>query len=244
MLAAVALSVLALAAVALGGCGGHSPRPAALRLERADLVLLARTLRRLQGPVGVEVAAARTVWPTLAHGVPRSDAAATRLAVASAAAHAVALPLPSLLTTEGALTGPAAGIGGLLKDYTTLVQRGWRIVAAATAPAEAGAHPDSGARARPAGDSLARTHSVGAGSNSSAGIEFLRANSGLYVYCIYDGHFDLSVLGKKFQSAYAKLGGAAAFGAALRPAEVTALAAAYSTAAVRLESHPGPGVHV
>lgn len=73
---------------------------------------------------------------------------------------------------------------------------------------------------------------------------FLRANSGLYVYCVYDGHFELSVLGKKLQEAYRKLGGSSAFGTALTPAAVEALARAYSSATTRLEPHPAPGVRV
>ncbi|MGH2855750.1 MAG: hypothetical protein ACRDLF_16370, partial [Solirubrobacteraceae bacterium] len=61
---------LAAGAVAAGatGCGGHHPRPAALRLERADLVLLAHALQRLEAPTHSEVAAARAVWPVLANG--------------------------------------------------------------------------------------------------------------------------------------------------------------------------------
>jgi len=73
---------------------------------------------------------------------------------------------------------------------------------------------------------------------------FLRANSGLYVYCVYDGHYELSVLGKKLQTAYRKLGGGRAFGAALTPAAVEALALAYSPTATRLQPHPAPGVQV
>ncbi|HEY3827952.1 MAG TPA: hypothetical protein VGL57_02025 [Solirubrobacteraceae bacterium] len=207
-----------LALLALAGCSSHhQPPAAALRLERSDFVLLANTLQRLRGPIRGEVTAARAVWPTLAHGLPTDQviAPATRRARARAGARARSLTLPATLTTEGALTGPAAGIAGLLKGYTTLTQRGWPIITAASA----------------------RT-------GTGTGTTFLRANSGLYIYCIYDGHFDLSLIGKKLQSAYLKLGGAAAFGATLTTTQVQALASAYSTPAVRLEPHPAPAVHI
>ena len=66
----------------------------------------------------------------------------------------------------------------------------------------------------------------------------------LYIYCVYDGHYDLSLIGKAVQSAYRKLGGAPAFGASLTQSQVEALARAYSIPAVRLEPHPAPGVVV
>jgi hypothetical protein len=130
------------------------------------------------------------------------------------------LALPRFVTTEGGLTGPAAGIGALLKYYIRLTQRGWRVTAIATTP-------------------LAR-RSAG----RAAAMRFLRANSGLYIYCIYDGHYDLSLIGKKLQDAYRKLGGPAAFGATLTAARVEALARAYSIPATRLQPHPLPRVHV
>ena len=72
------------------------------------------------------------------------------------------------------------------------------------------------------------------------GSRFLRANAALYIYCVYDGHYDLSLIGKVVQSAYRKLGGAPAFGASLTQSQVEALAHAYSIPAVRLEPHPAP----
>jgi hypothetical protein len=198
-------------AAALGACGSHAPRAAGLRLERADLVRLGNTLRRLESPVHAEVAAARAAWPALAGGLPSPSPPATRRTIASAAAHAEAIALPAFVLAEGGLTGPAAGVGGLLKSYTALTRRGWQFLTAASHTSRA---------------------------------SFLRANSGLYVYCVYDGHFELSVLGKKLQQAYRKLGGGEAFGAALTPAEVEALAQAYTGASTRLEPHPAPGVRV
>jgi hypothetical protein len=207
LLAAAALAV----AAALGGCGSRAPRAAALRLERADLVRLGGALRRLESPVHAEVAAARAAWPALVGGLQPTSAPATRRAIARAAARAEAVALPAFVIAEGGLTGPAAGVGGLLKSYTVLTRRGWQFLTAA-----------SGARRA----------------------SFLRANSGLYVYCVYDGHFELSVLGKKLQAAYRKLGGGGAFGAALTPADVEALASAYSSATTRLEPHPAPRLRV
>ncbi len=128
------------------------------------------------------------------------------------------LALPPLVTREGGLTGPAAGIAALLKGYTVLVQRGWGFIATAAAPP-----PHTGGR-----DAMS----------------FLHANSGLYIYCIYDGHYDLSLMGKKLLDAYRTLGGPAAFGAALPPARLRALAQAYSIPATRLEPHPPPSLHV
>jgi hypothetical protein len=196
--------VLAVAAVALAGCGARAPLPGGLRLERADLVLLAGSLQRLESPVRGEVAAARVVWPALNRGLPARVPAALTVGIAAAGRRAARVRLPARLTEEGGLTGPAASVGGLLKSYALLTRRGWQFVASA----------------------------------SAAGTAFLRANAPLYIYCIYDGHFDLSLLGKKLQAAYAKLGGGSAFGATLTPGAVAALAQVYSTPAVRLAPHP------
>jgi hypothetical protein len=199
------------AAAALGGCGSHPPRAAGLRLERADLARLGSALRQLESPMHAEVKAARAAWPALVGGLQSPSPPATRRAIARAAARAEAIALPAFVLIEGGLTGPAAGVGGLLKSYTALTRRGWQFLTAA--------------------------------SRTSRG-SFLRANSGLYVYCVYDGHFELSVLGKKLQDAYRKLGGGVAFGAALTPANVEALASAYSSATTRLAPHPAAGVRV
>jgi hypothetical protein len=209
--AALGIAAALVVAAALVGCGSHPPRAAGLRLERSDLARLGHALRRLETPLHAEVAAARAAWPALVDGLQPTSPPATRRAIARAAARAEAIALPTFLIAEGGLTGPAAGVGGLLKSYAVLTRRGWGFLAAAS-----------------------RTNRA----------SFLRANSGLYVYCIYDGHFELSVLGKKLQAAYRKLGGSDAFGAALTPADVEALARAYSGATTRLEPHPSPRVRV
>jgi hypothetical protein len=181
-------------------------------LERADVVLLAHTLQRLQTQTRAEIVPARGVWPALAGGLPRGLPATLRLQVSAAAHGAGALELPAFLTTEGGLTGPAAKLGGMLKAYVRLTQGGWRYTAAALA--------------------------VESKSPTLPSARFLRANSGLYIYSIYDGHYDLSLIGKTLQSAYRALGGAPAFGSSLTPGQVEALASAYSIAATRLEPHP------
>ncbi|HWX46262.1 MAG TPA: hypothetical protein VNY52_13200 [Solirubrobacteraceae bacterium] len=219
--------VLASGAAAAGaaGCASHHPKPAALRLERTDLVLLAHTLQRLKGPATAEVGAARVVWPTLAGGVPPRASPALRRGVAAATRRARALGLPGFVTTEGGLTGPAAKLGGMLKAYVVLTQRGWEHLAVT---------PPVGA-ARPASTPSAGSPSVA---------HLLRANSGLYIYSVYDGHYDLSLIGKAIQGAYRALGGAPAFGAALTPGQVAALARVYSIASTRLAPHPPPSVTV
>ena len=228
------MAALAAGAVAVGavGCGGHRPRPAALRLERADLVLLARDLQRLEAPIGGEVGAARVVWPAIAHGLPARLSPAVRLQLVAARQRAEALTLPSYLTTEGGgLTGPAVSVGGLLESYFTLTRHGWRYLAAVPATA-AGV----GGRGGGAGD---RGKEIG-----PAGARFLRANSGLYIHSVYDGHYDLSLIGKALVGAYQKLGGAPAFGGSLTQGRVEGIARAYSIPAGRLTPQPPPGLGV
>jgi hypothetical protein len=179
-------------------------------------VLIARALQQLEAPTHSEVAAARTVWPTLARGLPRGSLPpATAHALAAADRRAGALAVPWYVTSEaGGLTGPAVAVGVLLKAYATLTPRGWRFIAAALAP------------------------------GSAAAAAFMRTNAGLYIYCVYDGHYDLSLVGKALHDAYAKLGGAPAFGALLTPRRVEALARAYSIPATRLAPHPLAGLGV
>jgi hypothetical protein len=177
----------------------------------------------------------------LARGLPATATPATRRRIAVAADRAGTLALPTFVTIEAGLTGPAAGIGGLLKHYAILTRRGWRFIAAA---AGAGGTDSGGTGGTgPTGVNGSRgTSSTGA--SAANGASFLRANAGLYIYCVYDGHYDLSLIGKAIVAAYAKLGGPAAFGAELTPARVAAIAQAYSIAAVRLVPHPAPSVHV
>jgi hypothetical protein len=73
---------------------------------------------------------------------------------------------------------------------------------------------------------------------SPAALRFVRANASLYIGSVYDGHYNLSVVGQRVREAYAQLGGAAAFGAALRPALVGQLAGFYSPGTARLTPKP------
>ncbi len=229
------------ATVGAVGCGGHQPRPAVLRLERVDLVLVAHTLGQLEVSTHSEVAAARTAWPALAHGLPRNPSPATQLATATAAHLAAAIALPGYVTSEaGGLTGPATTLAGLLKAYAVLTQRGWRFLAAALAAGRSGGKIAAGAPgAGGSGQSAGQN-----GSTTTAAAQFLRANAGLYIYCVYDGHYDLSLVGKAVQDAYRKLGGPPEFGRTLTQRQVEALAHAYSIPATRLAPHPPAGLAV
>ena len=193
-------------------------------------MLVAHTLAGAQAAAHGEVAAARVVWPALARGLPARLSPGQRLALAAAQRRAAALALPWYVTTEegGGLTGPAVAVGGMLKAYASLTPRGWRFIAAALAAQAAAA---SGGE----GPSSGRT---------AAAARFGRANAGLYIYCVYDGHYDLSLVGKALRAGYLRLGGPAAFGAALTAGQVAALARAYSIPAVRLQPHPPTGLPV
>ncbi len=197
-----------------------------------------------------EVAAARAAWPLLANGVPAvvSPALLAATTMASARASATELPEPAFLARSRTLTGPAAGVAGIYESYEQLARRGWLLSSEAlTTIARVG---DGGAGAAGAGASRASAPAAGgAGARSGASTStrqaqasFARANSSLYISAIYDGHFNLSLLGKSLVSGYEKLGGPRAFGAALTSAEIDGLAAAYSIPGVRLEPHPGKAV--
>jgi hypothetical protein len=212
-------------------------------VERADLVQLAHTLQRLQTTTAAEVSAARAAWPSLAGGLPRDVAPGLRVQVAAAERHAAALTLPAAVTTEGSVTGPAVELAGMLKSYVRLSQRGWQHLAAALAAGIASTHSATHAR-QSAPSAAGGPMSTPGGVGSATTAQFLRANAPLYIYCVYDGHYDLSLIGNAMQGAYRKLGGAPAFGASLTQSQVEALARAYSIPATRLEPHPAPGVVV
>lgn len=172
-------------------------------------------LHALETSVRREISASRAVWPAIANGLPVTLSGSLKSAVAKASAAARALPEPWFVAHSNGLTGPASGIAGLYESYSQLAYKGWRLT-------------KTGITAILGGTPVAAS--------------FARANSSLYIDAIYDGHFDLSLLGKSLLNGYEKLGGAAAFGANLSPAEVAALAAVYSIPGVRLEPHPGRGV--
>ena len=198
----------------LAGCGsGASDGPSAreLALERTQFVQVSSGLASAQGAIQAEVAASRGAWPQLAGGLPPVPSPALRVAVARATAKAAAVAVPPFLAEPRSLTGPAAGVAGLYESYERLVPRSWRLVSAAL-------------------------DTIATGPSSAAG--YARTNSSFYIDAIYDGHFNLSLVGKSLLAGYEKLGGASSFGARLPPGRLATLAAAYSIPSVRLEPHP------
>ncbi|HEY2719294.1 MAG TPA: hypothetical protein VGI52_06660 [Solirubrobacteraceae bacterium] len=199
------------------GCGGASKTstPAALKLQREDLVRTSRALIDIEAPIAREVAATKAAWPLIANGLPGEIATVSRSPQAlAAAASAASLRLPALFSEAQArtLTGPASQIAGLIRSYTLLSARGWRLLDGAFTQIESS--PPENAR-------------------------FARANAPLYVESIYDAHFTLAQIGKKLLAAYDKLGGERAFGAALTQAQLETLAHSYSEANDRLHPHGG-----
>jgi hypothetical protein len=214
---AVRLAALGLvlgAAALCCGCGSAGESAAALRLQREDLILVARSLSEVAGPVDAEVAAAKAAWPAIAHGLPPRPSGSARLLIAAAAASSAAIHLPTALqeTQVASLTGPAAQIAGLLRSYVLLSSRGWRLIGATLDQIEHG---------------------------TPAAARFGRSNVALYIESVYDGHFTLAQIGKKLHAGYGKLGGAEAFGTALSERTAAALAARYSEANDRLHPHVG-----
>jgi hypothetical protein len=78
-----------------------------------------------------EVKAAKTAWPTVAHGLPALLAPAERRAISRAGVRAQRIATPRFISYAGELTGAAAAIAGLLLSYEGLSQRGWKFTLAA-----------------------------------------------------------------------------------------------------------------
>jgi hypothetical protein len=210
------LSGVAGASATLAGCGGTSggaASPAAIQLQREDLVAVSRALRQATGSAQREMAAARIAWPLLAGGLPASIPPATRPAVSTASrmARAIVVPAPMSETQARLLTGPAAGIAGLFAVFSRLTERGWTLTSAAAVQITSG---------------------------PPAAAAFARENVALYIDSTYDGHFDAALIGKSLLAGYRLLGGEKAFGGTLSQAEADALASAYSPATERLYPHP------
>jgi hypothetical protein len=221
------VAILLVGAVTLlAGCGSgsssHAQSSRELALERAQFAQVSSQLSGLEAAVKREVAASRLAWPAIAGGLPQTPGSGLRTAVNTANAGAKALPEPSFLSGASKLSGPASGIAGIYKNYEQLAQRGWNLTEAAV---------QTIASAKSAATNLTTA-------SAAAQASFARTNSPLYIDAIYDGHFDLSLLGKSLAGGYEKLGGQQAFGAALTQAQVNALAGAYSIPGVRLEPHP------
>ena len=199
--------------VAAGGCGGRTASTSELRLQREDLIAVARALQGAEGPVRAEVAASRLAWPLVVNGLSVSTAG-TRTPVAAAAESAARLRLPALFQEAQAasLTGASSGLAGLFRTFKGLTTRGWQLIGAAIQQVEHG---------------------------SPAATRFARANVALYIDSVYDGHFSLAQIGKQLMEGYEDLGGASAFGASLTQPEVQRLASTYSEASDRLHPHVG-----
>jgi hypothetical protein len=235
--------------VAVGACGGsHSSNASELRARRADLATTARALLATRAAVAHEIAATRVAWPLIDHGIPRAapsprrprdraasrspkarraaalqrrqrEALAHRLAVMAAAVDTAAargqqLP-PTLVAQPAELTGAGSSIAGVYELGAGLAAHGLTYVQGALAAARGG---------------------------SPAARAFVRANVNTYIISVYDGNFDLSLLGKMLASAYKRLGGPKAFHGSLTPGEVAELQAAYGPAAAELRPHPWQGL--
>ena len=178
------------------------------------MLAVSHALQRVQPAVAAEVAATKAAWPLVANGLPRDTRTIVRPPIRAATETAAKLEVPALFREAEAvtLTGPAAALAGLFRSYSTLAARGWQLIGTAIDQIE---------------HASART------------ARFARANVALYIESVYDGHFNLSQIGKSLVSAYRKLGGEGAFGRALTHSEVDALARAYSEKADRLHPHVG-----
>jgi hypothetical protein len=202
------------AMVVAGGCGSaNDTTPAGRRLQREDLVATAGALGQARAEVAREVAATKAVWPVLANGLPAPMPIEAERRIAVAAQLAAALKHPGVLQEQRAigLTGPGASMVGDFQRFTVLAARGWQMIQYALQTIRRG----------------------------GAGASFARTTVPLYIDAVYDGHFGLAQIGKKLLAGYKKLGGPAAFGAELSPAEVNSLAEAYSEPSCRLQPHPG-----
>jgi hypothetical protein len=174
-------------------------------------VQLSEGLRSAEDAVKSEVNVSRRAWPSISSGLPTVPSHALKADVSQAGASAKALPEGPFARNAAQLTGPAAGITAIYESYVRLAERGWRLTEASISATSTG---------------------------TPAQASFARANSSLYIEAIYDGHYNLSLLGKSLVRGYERLGGSAAFRGKLTPSEIDALASAYSIAAVRLEPHP------
>jgi hypothetical protein len=199
-------------AAGITACGSSSSvSNAGLRLQREDLIAAARTLEQASGEVSAETSATKAAWPLVANGLNAAIGSDGEARILAAARTSKALKLPSLFGELRAseLTGPAASIAGTFRSYTGLSARGWQMI------------------------SYALTTERGGGAPAS----FARANIGLYVESVYDGHFGLAQIGKKLLAGWEELGGTGAFGATLPRAEVERLAGTYSERNYRLHPH-------
>jgi hypothetical protein len=199
------------------GAAGSTPAQRRLTLERADLAIVARGLAGAEPPIEREIVAARSAWPGIVEGLPQVVAPASRALMFVGMRRSEELSTPGFISYAGQLTGSSAAIAGLLLSYEQLAQRGWTMTLAAAA------------------------HLDGSSALPASALEFLRTNAALYIGCIYDAHYNLSVIGERMRSAYAKLGGPAGFGGtggALPASLMAGVIAFYSPPSARLAPKP------
>ena len=198
------LLLVLFAAGALAGCARHKvATPAEAKLENEDFIAVTAALAAAVPPVEAEVAAAKDAWPAILGGVKGRPSAGTRAKVRLAAQRAARLPLPALLTEQGAaqLTGPASPLANRFRSFRTLGSRSWQLLESSLEQIEHG-------------------------SRSQA--DFARRNLPLYIESIYDAHFTLAETGKQLLTAYKKLGGEKTFGPSLTASQIQQLADRYS----------------
>jgi hypothetical protein len=180
------LACLLAAAGAVAGCGGSTSKqstPAALKLEREDLLAVSKALAQAQPSIASEVAATKAVWPRVSSAPVAAAPVAAASVVSSSRSgeHRVErltqLAIPALFGEAQArsLTGPASQIAGLFRSSVLLSTRGWRMLIASSKQIASG--PPAAAR-------------------------FASENAGLSVESIYDGHFALAQIGKKLLAGY------------------------------------------
>jgi hypothetical protein len=194
----------------LASSGGESHTATELALQRKHLALVSRQLLSLQAYVRREVSATRAAWPSIAKGMPAHVDRRLAAETSTASAIAAAMPTPQFVEVRHELLGPATRIAALFGEFELLVKRGW-------------AHVDQTA--------------VSLRKGEAAVARFERANAGLYIDSIYDGNFDVSLIGERVLNSYERLGAAKAFGASLTPAQVRSIVAAYSPSADLLTPH-------
>jgi hypothetical protein len=196
------------------GGGGTAASAAGLRLQREDLIAVARALQGAQGEVAAEGRAAKAAWPLIANGLSAAPSAAGSATIDAATRSALAIHLPGLfeeLKARG-LTGPGSGLAGTFRRYLALSSTAWQQIQYAIGELRSG----PGAQA-----------------------VFAKANVALYIETVYDAHFSLAQIGKQLMAGYSKLDGPGAFGDSLSASEVAALSASYSEGNYRLHPHAG-----
>ncbi len=222
------LAILILAAglaCTIAACGATTTRtnsttqPSSpdIALQRTDFLLVTQALQHARESVRLEVAASRSPWSLIARGLPAVISPSLRAQIAAASSRASHIQAPPFMAyPQGAaasftreLTGPASGIAGLFQSYASLSGRGWEILAADTQTINGG---------------------------GPANTRFVQANIDLYLACVYDGHFDLGLIGKALTDGYRKLSSNGGFGNELTPEQISSLADFYSTS-LRLEPH-------